>query len=317
MTDEPEARSMVPCAGAVTTASATRTAPSAPLPAPHAELVTGFYILSCGLDVLLCDVWGVVHNGQTAHKAACAALEMFRAGGGTVIMVSNAPRPSVDVVPQLLSYGVSAAAFDRIITSGDVTRQLITAYAGKSCVHIGPERDLTLFHGLKVALTDAASADYCICTGFADDETQTTDDYAATLDLMAARGLTMICGNPDLIVERGKKLIPCAGALAVAYEARGGAVIYAGKPHLPVYQQALMLAEQVRGAAINLARVAAIGDAVRTDVAGAAALGVRSILLLDGIHWHDVGADAWPGGYRDWLSRQAFQPHYVMPRLSW
>ena len=317
MTDQPQARSKVPPAGTETPVSAATRSPSALLPPPRAELVGGFYMLSCSIDVLLCDVWGVVHNGQTAHKAACAALDMFRAGGGTVIMVSNAPRPSVDVVPQLLGYGVPASAFDRIITSGDVTRQLITARVGQSCVHIGPERDLTLFQGLNVTLVDVASADYCVCTGFADDETQTPDDYADTLDLMAARGLTMICGNPDLIVERGKKLIPCAGAMAVAYEARGGTVIYAGKPHLPVYQQALVLAEQVRGTPVDLARVAAVGDAVRTDVAGAAALGVRSILLLDGIHWHDAGADAWPGGYRDWLARQAFQPHYVMPRLSW
>lgn len=281
------------------------------------QLVAAFYNLSCTIDVLICDVWGVVHNGQKAHVAAVAALEMFRAAGGTVIMVSNSPRPSVDVIPQLAGYGVSATAFDRIITSGDLTRQMIGERAGKSIVHLGPDRDHTLFAGLNVKLASPDVADYCICTGFSDDETETPADYARTLEIMAQRGLVMICANPDLIVERGHKLIPCAGAMAEAYEKLGGQTIYAGKPHQPVYHQALMLAAQVRGTTIDMTRVVAIGDAIRTDIAGASSLGVRSILLLDGIHWGDVGRDAWQQSYPDWLARQAFQPTYVMPRLMW
>jgi HAD superfamily hydrolase (TIGR01459 family) len=281
------------------------------------RLVSNFNVLSCSIDVLICDVWGVVHNGQKAHVAAVAALEMFRAGGSTVIMVSNSPRPSVDVIPQLVGYGVSTTAFDRIITSGDLTRQMIKDRPGQSIAHLGPNRDHTLFADLDVQRASPETADYCICTGFTDDETETPADYAATLAIMARRGLVMICANPDLIVERGHKLIPCAGAMAEAYEKLGGQTIYAGKPHQTVYHQALALAAEVRGEPPELGRVAAIGDAIRTDVAGAHALEVRSILLLDGIHWGDVGRDDWPARYQDWLARQAFQPTFVMTRLVW
>ncbi|MGL4438536.1 MAG: TIGR01459 family HAD-type hydrolase [Bosea sp. (in: a-proteobacteria)] len=281
------------------------------------ELVSAFRDLSSTIDVLICDVWGVVHNGQKAHMAAVAALETFRAAGGTVIMVSNSPRPSVDVIPQLLGYGVSTKTFDRIITSGDLTREMVIARAGQSVVHLGPNRDHTLFAGLDVSFASAETADYFICTGFTDDETETPADYAKTLEVMAKRGLLMICANPDLIVERGHKLIPCAGAMAQAYEKLGGKTVYAGKPYLPVYQQALALASEVSGKAADLSRVAAVGDAIRTDIAGASALGVRSILLLDGIHWGDVGRENWHSDYETWLAKQAFQPTYVMTRLVW
>ncbi len=290
---------------------------STALPAREPMLGAGFSELSGSFDVLLCDVWGVVHNGQTAHLAACAALEAFRAQGGTVVMVSNSPRPSVDVIPQLRNFGVTAAAFDRIITSGDLTRQMIGERSGQSIVHLGPDRDHTLFAGLDVTFASATTADYCICTGFADDETETPADYADVLSLMAHRGLVMICANPDLVVERGHKLIPCAGAMALAYEKIGGATTYAGKPHQPVYRQALAIAADVRGERIDLSRVMAIGDAIRTDIAGANSMDLKSILLLDGIHWGDVGRDHWAAHYGPWLASQPVQPDYVMPRLIW
>ncbi len=213
------------------------------------RLLSGFAEIAPAIDVLICDVWGVVHNGQTAHPLACAALERFRAGGGTVVMVSNAPRPADDVIAQMLKYGVTRGSFDAIITSGDVTRGLIAERAGQPVHHIGPERDLTVYAGLDAPLAGADDAAYCVCTGFLDDENETPADYGEVLALMARRGLTMICANPDLIVERGHKLIPCAGAMAQAYEALGGATIYAGKPHRPVYDSALAMAARIRGAA--------------------------------------------------------------------
>lgn len=290
----------------------------APLDAPLShQVLDSFGEIADGIDLLICDVWGVVHNGQTAHPLACAALERLRAGGASVVMVSNAPRPGDDVIRQMLHYGVTRGSFDRIITSGDVSRGLIAERPGQRAYHIGPERDHTLFAGLDVSLTDAASADYCVCTGFFDDERETPADYAATLRLMRDRGLTMICGNPDLIVERGHRLIPCAGAMAEAYEALGGVAIYAGKPHRPVYERAMAMATELRGAAVDRSRVMAIGDAIRTDVAGAAGMGLKSILLLDGIHWGDVGGEAWRGQLDGWLARQSHRPHYVMRKLAW
>lgn len=284
---------------------------------PDIRLPAGFAELAPSIEVLICDVWGVVHNGQSAHPAACAALERFRSGGGVVVMVSNSPRPSPDVIVQMAGLGVGRGAFDAIITSGDVTRGLIGERAGQTLVHIGPERDLSLFAGLDMRFAGAADADYCVCTGFRDDETETPEDYADMLAAMAARGLTMICANPDLIVERGDRLIPCAGAMAQAYEKRGGVAIYAGKPHPPVYERALGLAASVLGREPDRARVKAIGDAIRTDIAGAQAMGFESILLLEGIHWGDVGQEAWRDAHGEWLAAQSVRPTYVMRKLVW
>ncbi len=281
------------------------------------EVLAGFGGIASQTDVLICDVWGVVHNGQKAHAGACAALERFRAGGGTVIMVSNSPRPSGDVIPQMMRFGVTRASFDDIITSGDLTRGLIMARRGQTVLHLGPERDRTLFEGLDVVLSDADAADYCVCTGYDDDETQTPADYADVLALMARRKLVMICANPDLVVERGDRLIPCAGAMAGAFEKLGGEAIYAGKPHRPVYVEALAMAARLRGVQAPLERTRAVGDAIRTDITGAVAMGLESILLFEGIHWADAGGENWPGKHRAWLETQAVMPRYVMPRLIW
>ena len=281
------------------------------------EVLTGFASIAGHTDVLICDVWGVVHNGHTAHAGACDALERFRAGGGTVIMVSNSPRPSGDVIPQMMRFGVTRASFDDIITSGDVTRGLITARGGQAVLHLGPERDRTLFEGLDAPLSEAGDAAYCVCTGYDDDETQTPADYAAVLALLASRKLTMICANPDLVVERGDRLIPCAGAMAVAFEKLGGDTIYAGKPHRPVYVEALAMAQRLRGHTTPTERVRAVGDAIRTDITGAVGMGLESILLFEGIHWADVGGEKWPDNHRGWLEAQAVIPRYVMPRLTW
>ncbi len=284
---------------------------------PKGEVLAGFAGIAGHTDVLICDVWGVVHNGHVAHAGACAALERFRAGGGTVIMVSNSPRPSGDVIPQMMRFGVTRASFDDIITSGDVTRGLITARSGQTVLHLGPERDRTLFEGLDAPLAKADVAAYCICTGYDDDETQTPADYADVLALIAARKLTMICANPDLVVERGDRLIPCAGAMAVAYEKLGGEAIYAGKPHRPVYVEALAMAARLRGHITPPERIRAVGDAIRTDITGAVGMGLESILLFEGIHWAEVGGESWPDNHRVWLEAQAAMPRYVMPRLVW
>ena len=121
------------------------------------------------------------------------------------------------------------------MTSGDVARTLIARYAGRPIFHIGPERDLATFAGLDVERVPPEDAEAIVCTGLFDDERETPDDYAATLKQCAARALTMICANPDVMVERGGRMIYCAGAIARAYEALGGKVEYAGKPYAPIY----------------------------------------------------------------------------------
>ena len=194
-------------------------------------------------DLILCDVWGVLHDGQTAHGPAGAALIRFRGLPGPrprrVVLVSNAPRPGDGVGRILDRFGVPREAYDAILTSGDLTRDLIAQRPGARIRHLGPERDLGIFQGLDLSLVPEAEADLVVCTGLFDDRSETADDYRPELTRLAARGLTMICANPDLVVESGNRLIPCAGLLAAAYAEVGGAVIYAGKPHRPVYEAAL------------------------------------------------------------------------------
>src|SRR6266568_5224322 len=203
-----------------------------------------FATLARGYDVALCDVWGVVHNGVAAAAEACDALARFRERGGTVVLITNAPRPGEIVARTTLDrLGVPRAAYDGIVSSGDVTRALIAARAGARVFHIGPERDLALFEGLDAPMTPLEHADYAVCSGLIDDTVETPQDYQELIARMRARPLAMICANPDVVVERGDQLVYCAGAIADLYAAAGGSVIYAGKPHRPIYEQALHIAE--------------------------------------------------------------------------
>lgn len=287
--------------------------------APAPGLVSGLSRLD-GKDVLFCDVWGVLHNGVAAFAGACAALIRFRQGGGSVILVSNAPRPHGIIAQQLRRLGVPDTAWDAIVTSGDVTRTLIVERAGAPLHFIGPERDLTLFEGLSAPFAPAQEADYCVCTGLLDDETETAADYAGVLERLRARGLTMICANPDLVVERGTRLVPCGGAIGLAYEQIGGEVIYPGKPWRPIYEMALATAGEARGGPVDPSRVLAIGDAIRTDVAGAVGFGIDVLMVLDGIHGHELlepGAPPDEARIRTWLKSQDFRPGFFIPSLIW
>ena len=252
-------------------------------------LIERFSTLAPAYDLLLSDVWGVVHNGVAAYPEAGNALTRFRARGGKVVLVSNSPRPGKPVMRQLDHFGVVRTAYDEIITSGDVTRGLLEERAGAAVFHIGPERDLSIFEGLPVSFTTLEAADCVVCSGLFDDETETPEDYRAVLDTMRARGLTMICANPDLVVERGTQLVYCAGAIADLYASSGGEVIYAGKPHRPIYDLALQKATAVRGSGVDLERVLAIGDSVRTDFKGALGLGIDCLFVTAGIHAEELG----------------------------
>ena len=242
--------------------------------------IGGLSEISDRYDAILCDIWGVLHNGVASFAPASDALVSFRRRGGAVVLISNAPRPSPPIARQVLKLGVSPDAFDAIVTSGDVTIGLMEQQAGDRVLHIGPERDLSLFDavaeatGARPKLVSLEDAQYALCTGLRNDETETLDDYEPELRAMAVRGMAMICANPDIVIHRGDTLIYCAGALARRYEELGGSVVYAGKPYAPIYDRALALAEQIRGAPIEKRRVLAIGDGMRTDIAGRGASGV-------------------------------------------
>ncbi len=245
-------------------------------------------LLTLDKEVWLVDIWGVMHNGVAPFAQAVAACERFRASGGTVLLLSNAPRPAAGVAAQLARIGVAPTAWDAIVSSGDAARAFVGAYAPGPVYHLGPERDLSLYEGLGVQLGPHETAVAIVCTGLLDDETETADDYSGVLQVCAQRGLPMVCANPDLTVERGGKIIPCAGAVAAVYEKLGGRVTYAGKPYLPVYDMAFALLAKLRGHEVDKAKVLAIGDGIRTDIAGAANAGVQSVYIASAVH---LGAD--------------------------
>jgi HAD superfamily hydrolase (TIGR01459 family) len=241
--------------------------------------------LAATAELWFVDIWGVIHNGVRPYASSVAACEAFRNQGGTVLLVTNSPRPRESVGRQLDGIGVARSAYDDIVSSGDVSRSLIAAWAGRPILHIGPERDLPIFAGLHA--TPGATADdaaVAVCTGLYDDEAETPADYRNILAKLRSRAVPMICANPDQKVERGGRLIYCAGAVAAAYQALGGEVSYAGKPYQPIYDLALETGSKLRGGPIAKERVLAIGDGVATDIAGAGHFGVRSVFIASGVH---------------------------------
>ncbi len=268
-------------------------------------------------DVLLCDVWGVVHNGLAAYAEACDALARFRAGGGTVVLITNAPRPSGWVVRQLDRLGVPREAYDAVTSSGDVTREVMAERGGSAVFHIGPERDLSIFEGLDVRFTSMEEAEYVVCTGLFDDTTETPEDYREMIEAMGRRELFMLCANPDLVVERGNELVYCAGAIADLYVATGGEVLYAGKPHRPIYEAALAAAAAARGGQVAAQRVLAIGDLLRTDITGARALGLDALFVLGGIHAEELGDRPPTAALAEMFTTAGITPQAVTPRLVW
>lgn len=285
------------------------------------RVVSGLGELAAGYDVVLCDVWGVIHNGIVASADAYGALMRFRDGGGSVILITNAPRPSSAVVGQLDRLGVPRSAYDAVVTSGDLTRLAIMDRAGQVVHHIGPERDRPIFADLDAPFGDIDGADYVVCSGLFDDTKETVEAYRPMLERLRRRDLWMLCANPDLVVERGHELIPCAGAIALAYEEQGGEVLYAGKPHRPIYDLSLAVAAKMAGRdAIDPARVLGIGDAIRTDIAGAAGYGIASLFVARGIHTIELKLDAdglESSHVQDWLGRQEARPSAVVDRLAW
>jgi HAD superfamily hydrolase (TIGR01459 family) len=238
-----------------------------------------------GVDVVLSDIWGVVHNGLEAFPEACEALHSHRSRGGTVILITNAPRPADSVQRQLRKLGVADATYDAIVTSGDLTRHYVAGHPGRKVFWLGPERDGSVYRGLDAVLSTLEEADYIVCTGLIDDEVETAEDYRAMMLNARERNLPFICANPDIVVERGDRLIYCAGAIAELYRELGGEVIFYGKPHRPIYDRAMELAaEQRRGEPIVRSRVLAIGDSVRTDLTGAHGFGIDCLFVTRGIH---------------------------------
>ena len=285
-----------------------------------ADFIERFELVARDYDVVLCDVWGVVHNGLAAFPAACDALMHFRAGGGTAILITNAPRSGEAVGRILDRLKVSRDAYDAIATSGDVTRGIVKARLAERAFHLGPERDLSIFAGLNVQFAPPETADYVVCSGLFDDTIETPESYRELLATLRARSLFMVCANPDIVVERGDTLVYCAGALADAYAAVGGKVLYCGKPHPPIYDLALATATALRnGKTPYRQRVLAIGNSVRTDLKGAASFGLDCMFVTSGIHAEEYGSRDAPdlAALNAMFAAGGVKPRGVMRELVW
>jgi HAD superfamily hydrolase (TIGR01459 family) len=276
--------------------------------------LTGLSQIADDYDALICDVWGVLHNGRESFAAAAQALIRFRQTRGPVVLLTNAPRRAPEVAAQLERLKVPAGAYDSIMSSGEATRAELERRAGGreplALYHLGPERDRGVYEGLNVRLVDVAQAALILCTGLFDDDNETPDDYRPMLEAARTRGLLLVCANPDVVVQRGTQLLYCAGAIARLYAELGGKVLNFGKPYRPVYDAALAALARVKPAT----RVLVIGDGVETDIKGANDCGLDALLVTGGIHAELAHDEAALGVL---LSKADARVCAVMPALSW
>lgn len=287
------------------------------LPSP----LTGLGEIAGDYDLLLCDVWGVIHNGQESWPEACAALTRFNRDGGHVVLISNSPRPADAVVAQLDGLGVPRDSWRAFVTSGDATRAELAKRAPGPVWIIGPDRDWPLHDGLGLEIADgAADAAFISLTGLVDDTTETPEDYRERLAAGAARDLELICANPDRVVQRGEQLIYCGGSLADLYETLEGRVTMVGKPFEPIYDLALQEGERLLGRAVDRSRVLCIGDGVITDVLGANRQDLDCLFIAQGIHGDAArGADGQldPARADALLKAEGTTARYAMLDLTW
>jgi HAD superfamily hydrolase (TIGR01459 family) len=248
------------------------------------QLIDGLAAIAPDYDIVFCDVWGVIHDGVQAFARSCAALERWRRERGPVILVSNSPRPSSDVANQLDAVGVPRAAWSALVTSGDATRAMLAARAPGPAHCIGPQRDSSLYDSLGLAFSTIDDAAFVVCTSPWDDEVDVPSDYVATFEQCVAKGIDMICVNPDKVVQRGDRLIYCAGALADVYSTLGGKVHMAGKPYPPIYELAYSKAQAIYPGIFDRRRVLAIGDGLHTDLAGANMQELDALFIAAGIN---------------------------------
>ena len=285
----------------------------------------GFSVLKPHYDAAILDLWGVIHDGHQLYVGVAECLSTMRAQGMRILLLSNAPRRSDVVATQLGGLGLDPAAYDGIVTSGDVTREAIAegidawhAALGKAFYRLGPERDRGLMEGLDgwSAAPSLALADFILATGLFDDTTETVADYGPLFAEALGLGLPMICANPDLVVIRRGERVLCAGSLAAAYEKIGGDVVYHGKPHPRVYEVCL-----ARFGGVPRERIVAIGDSLRTDIAGARRAGIDAVFVTGGIHaeelGHEPGGTPSPGQLASLVDGAAHQPTAILPALVW
>ncbi len=273
--------------------------------------ISGLGQIADDYDVLICDIWGVIHNGKVPFFEACEALTRFRQSRGTVVLVSNSPRPSRAIPEQLNSLRVPEGIYDAIVTSGDATIDELSRRAPGPVFKLGPDRDDRIYEGLELHFSALEDARFISCTGLFHDDTETPDDYTELLSEARDHGLPMVCANPDIKVKRGDKMIYCGGALAQKYEDMGGEVIYAGKPHIPIYRLSRAWLEEVLGYVPGAERILAIGDNIHTDLLGAQNENFDCLFIADGMDTANSEAAF------DLIRDHGISARYVMGSLDW
>jgi len=268
------------------------------------KIIESLSEISDQYDAVFCDLWGCLHNGVRPFAAAVAALEAFRAKGGTVVLLTNSPRPTSGVIEQLDQLGVARDVYQAVASSGDAAIDaLASGMFGKKVFHIGPARDAGFFAavsddefygGQNIERVPMEDAEGIVCTGLFDDNTETPADYREIILYGMNKGLKMLCANPDIFVDRGEQRIYCAGAIAQAYEEAGGDARYFGKPHAPVYELARRRLEDARGERVADDRILCIGDGVNTDVAGGIGEGMDTLFITGGLAATETGTDTQP-----------------------
>ena len=293
-----------------------------------AEIIAELNDLGARYDAVFCDLWGCLHNGERPFPAAVAALQRFRAGGGTVVLLTNSPRPRPSVVAQLDGMGVPRDCWDEVVTSGDAAQfGLLSGAVGRRVYHIGAAKDESFFTDFAPDLAEYAAAQEMIhrvplqeaegvvCTGLRDDLVETPDDYRAELLLARTLGLPMLCANPDIVVDWGDKRLWCAGALARDYEAAGGRALYFGKPHPPIYDLARRRLAALRE---GDPQILCIGDGINTDIQGGMGEELDTLFITGGIDAAAFGAEpAHPdkGLLEAWLLEKQMSATFAMGHL--
>ena len=294
------------------------------------QIISRLSDVSAPYRAVFCDLWGCLHNGKTPFPAAVAALQAFKASGGTVLLLTNAPRPKPSVINQLNRLGVPADCYDEVVSSGDAAQYaLITGAVGRKVYHIGPDKDLSFFTDFADDLQDTLAseppitrvpldqAEGIVVTGPFNDEVETAEDYRATLLFAKTKGLKLLCANPDIVVDMGDKRIYCAGAIAQLYDQMGGESLYFGKPHPPIYDLARRRLAEIDGD-INESEILCIGDGIATDIQGAQSEGLDAVFITGGIAADQFGVDLSnpnKGLLDGWLGRQQLDPTYSLGLL--
>lgn len=294
------------------------------------QIIASLSEISGNYRAVYCDLWGCLHNGKTPFPAAVAALQAFKAQGGTVLLLTNAPRPKPSVINQLNRLGVPADCYDEVVSSGDAAQYaLITGAVGRNIYHIGPEKDLSFFTDFADDLQETLSnqqainrvpldqAEGIVVTGPFNDEVETAEDYRATLLYAKTKGLKLLCANPDIVVDMGEKRIYCAGAIAQLYDQMGGESLYFGKPHPPIYDLARRRLADIDGD-INDSEILCIGDGIATDIMGAQSEGLDAVFITGGIAADQFGSDLSnpdKGLLDAWLGSQQLDPTFSLALL--